>query len=68
MRREDGELQVDDYVTTWFRDRRPVEGGTLSYEENLPNFGVVWRVVPGWSMFASYSKGFTLAQRRHPAA
>jgi iron complex outermembrane recepter protein len=60
VRREDGELQVDDYTTTWFRDRRPVEGGTLSYEENLPNFGVVWRVAPGWSMFASYSKGFTL--------
>lgn len=60
IRREDGELQVDDYVTTWFRDRRPVEGGTLSYQENLPNFGVVWRVVPGLSMFASYSKGFTL--------
>ena len=60
MRREDGELQVDDYTTTWARDRRFVEGGTLSYQENLPNFGVVWRVVPGLSMFASYSKGFTL--------
>ncbi|HEY0684194.1 MAG TPA: TonB-dependent receptor [Steroidobacter sp.] len=60
VRREDGELQVDDYTTTWARDRRFVEGGTLSYEENLPNFGVVWRVVPGLSLFASYSKGFTL--------
>jgi iron complex outermembrane receptor protein len=60
VRREDGELKVGDYVTTWFRDRRPVDGGTLSYEENLPNFGAVWRVAPGWSMFASYSKGFTL--------
>jgi iron complex outermembrane receptor protein len=60
VRREDGELKVDDYVTTWFRDRRPVDGGTLSYQENLPNAGVVWRVAPGWSTFASYSKGFTL--------
>lgn len=60
IRREDGELEVDDYVTTWFRDYRPVDGGTLSYEENLPNFGVVWRIVPGLSTFISYSKGFTL--------
>lgn len=60
IRREDGELQVNDYVTTWYRDRRPVDGGTLSYKEDLPNFGVVWRVVPGLSAFVSYSKGFTL--------
>lgn len=60
IRREDGELEVDDYVTTWFRDRRPVQGGTLSYEENLPNLGIVWRIVPGLSVYASYSKGFTL--------
>lgn len=60
VRREDGELEVDDYVTTWFRDRRPVDGGTLTYEENLPNFGAVWRFAPGWSAFASYSRGFSL--------
>ncbi|MGH8179273.1 MAG: TonB-dependent receptor [Steroidobacter sp.] len=60
VRREDGELQVDDYVTTWFRDRRPVDGGTLGYEETLPNFGVVWRLGAGWSVFGSYSKGFSL--------
>ena len=60
IRREDGELQVNDYTTTWARDRRFVEGGTLSYEEDLPNFGVVWRVIPGLSTFVSYSKGFTL--------
>lgn len=60
VRREDGELHVDDYVTTWFRDRRPVDGGTLSYKEDLPNFGVVWRIVSGLSAFVSYSKGFTL--------
>ncbi len=60
IRHEDGELHVDDYVTTWFRDRRPVDGGTLTYQEDLPNFGVVWRVMPGLSTFVSYSKGFTL--------
>lgn len=60
IRREDGELQVDDYVTTWARDRRPVSGGALEYTENLPNFGVVWRLPADWSVFASYSKGFSL--------
>lgn len=60
IRREDGELKVDDYTTTWFRDRRFVSGGTLSYQENLPNFGAIWRLPAGWSVFASYGKGFSL--------
>jgi len=60
FRREDGELQVDDYVTTWFRDRKPIEGGTLAYEEDLYNFGAVVRLPAGFSTFAAHSKGFTL--------
>jgi iron complex outermembrane receptor protein len=60
IRREDGDLHVDDYTTTWFRDRRFVSGGTLSYQQNLPNFGAVWRLPQGFSVFASYGKGFTL--------
>lgn len=60
LRHEDGELHVDDYVTTWFRDRRPVDGGTLGYKETLSNFGAVWRLGAGWSVFGSYSKGFSL--------
>lgn len=60
FRREDGELQVDDYTTTAFRDFRRVEGGTLDYKENLTNIGAVWRIGSGWSVFASYGEGFTL--------
>ncbi len=60
VRHEDGELKVDDYVTVWQRDRRPVQGGTLSYEETLPNFGVIWRLPMGFSVFGAYGKGFTL--------
>jgi iron complex outermembrane recepter protein len=60
VRREDGELHVDDYTTTWFRDRRLVHGGTLDYQENLQNFGAVVRLPAGWSVFASYSRGFSL--------
>lgn len=60
VRHEDGELHVDDYTTTWFRDRKKIKGGTLGYTEDLPNFGVVWRLPAGWSTFAAYGKGFTL--------
>jgi iron complex outermembrane receptor protein len=59
-RREDGELSVDDYTTTFFRNRAFVEGGTLDYKDNLLNAGVIWRVADGWSVFGSYSEGFTL--------
>lgn len=59
-RREDGELTVDDYTTTWFRDRRFVNGGTLSYEENLFNFGGIYRIGENWTVFASYGEGFSL--------
>lgn len=59
-RREDGELSVNDYTTTYFRNRAFVQGGELSYEENLFNAGVIWRILPDLSAFASYSEGFTL--------
>lgn len=60
FRREDGELQVDTYVTTFFRNRVSVEGGTLEYAANLPNVGIIWRLPAGWSIFAATGKGFTL--------
>lgn len=59
-RREDGELKVDDYTTTAFRNSVFVEGGKLDYKADLTNAGVIWRINDGWSAFASYSKGFTL--------
>ena len=60
FRREDGKLQVDTYVTTFFRNRVSVEGGTLEYAANLPNLGLIWRLPAGWSVFAATGKGFTL--------
>ena len=60
VRREDGELSVDDYVTTWFNNRVLVTGGTLGYEETLPNFGAIYRFTDSLSAFASYSEGFSL--------
>ncbi len=61
VRREDGELHVDDYTTTWFRDRRRIGGGTVQYQETLPNVGAVYRFGDsGFSVFASYGEGFSL--------
>jgi iron complex outermembrane receptor protein len=59
-RRESGKLKVDSYTTTYFRNRTFVEGGELSYQADLPNLGLVWKLPEGWSVFAATAKGFTL--------
>jgi len=60
LRHESGKIRVDDYTTTFFRNRANVTGGTLEYTNTLPNVGVVGRLGGGFSVFATYSKGFTL--------
>lgn len=60
VRHESGRIKVADYVTTYFRNRVAVTGGTLKYTNTLPNFGVIGRLGGGFSVFGSYSKGFTL--------
>lgn len=60
FRRQDDELSVDDYTTTYFRNSVDVEGGNVEYKENLTNFGGIWRIGGGFSIFAAYGEGFTL--------
>ena len=60
VRRESGNLRVDSYTTTYYRDRVNVTGGKLDYEATLPNIGLVLRLPENWSVFASLGKGFTL--------
>ncbi|MFT7773908.1 TonB-dependent receptor [Roseateles sp.] len=60
VRREDGTLRVDNYTTTYYRDRINVTGGKLDYAATLPNIGAVLRLPENWSVFASLGKGFTL--------
>lgn len=60
VRHEDGRIKVDDYTTTFFRNRAFVEGGTLSYKNDLLNAGIVVRPGAGFSVFAAYTEGFTL--------
>lgn len=60
VRHEGGSLHVDDYTTVYFNNRQFVSGGTLKYSDTLPNVGVIVRLPDHWSVFGSYSKGFTL--------
>jgi len=59
-RREDGDLTVDDYTTTAFRNSVFVQGGGVSYVEGLTNLGAIWRITDEWSVFGSYGEGFGL--------
>ena len=59
-RRQDDELFVDDYTTTYFRNSVFVQGGGVKYKQGLKNGGIIWRIGGGWSAFASYGEGFTL--------
>lgn len=59
-RRENGDLEVNDYTTTAYRNSVFVQGGKLDYTADLPNIGAIWRVNDGLSFFTAYSKGFTL--------
>ena len=61
IRREDGQLEIDSYTTVAFRDHTPVQGGKMDYKANMPNFGAIWRITDEWSVFASYSEGFGIA-------
>ncbi|MGN0857826.1 MAG: TonB-dependent receptor [Stenotrophomonas sp.] len=61
VRREDGELSIDSYTTVAFRDHTPVQGGKLDYKATMPNFGAIWRINDEFSVFASYSEGFGIA-------
>ncbi|MCH1909041.1 TonB-dependent receptor [Stenotrophomonas acidaminiphila] len=60
LRREDGELKVDSYTTTAYRNSVFVQGGGLKYTENMKNLGAIWRVTDELSVFASYGEGFGL--------
>ncbi|MHA6723961.1 TonB-dependent receptor [Sphingomonas sp. RS2018] len=60
VRHEDGRIKVDDYTTTYFRNRAFVSGGTLKYTNDLLNAGVVVRPGAGFSIFGAYTEGFTL--------
>lgn len=60
FRREDDKLTVNTYTSTWANNRVVVQGGDVKYTENLKNLGAIWRITDQWSVYYSYSQGFTL--------
>lgn len=60
VRRQKDELHVDSYTTVAANDGVFVQGGGVDYNETLTNFGAVWRIGGGWSVFGSVAEGFTL--------
>lgn len=60
LRYEYAELQVDDFTTIAGAGGVAVEGGRPAFDELLPNAGIVFDVTDDWSVYGSYSKGFTV--------
>ena len=59
-RHEDGRVKIADYTTTYYRNSVFVKGGTLKYNADLLNAGIIGRLGAGFSAFATYSEGFSL--------
>ena len=59
-RYEYGKLKVDDFTTLASYGSQFVAGGEPSFNELLPNFGVVYALTDDWRAFASYSEGFSM--------
>jgi len=59
-RHEDGHVKIADYTTTYYRNSEFVKGGTLKYDSDLFNAGIIGRFGAGFSAFATYSEGFSL--------
>lgn len=57
-RHEDGRLRIDSYRTLAAYNGVQVQGGTLSYKQNLLNAGLVYAPVTGFNAYANYSEGF----------
>ena len=58
VRHENADLEVDSYQTLYRYNRVNVQGGKLSFRENLFNAGVVFAPNDTFNVFSSYSEGF----------
>ncbi|MEM8985745.1 MAG: TonB-dependent receptor [Pseudomonadota bacterium] len=67
LRWENSTLQVDDFNSIAGNRRSidfaetPVDGGSPSFDELLLNGSVVYEVIDGLSVYASYAEGYTIA-------
>ncbi len=60
FRVETARIIVDDYVTIASAGLTPVAGGDPSFTEVLPNIGARLGLGKGFSVFGTYSEGFTM--------
>lgn len=60
LRYETAKLEVNDYTTIAGAGGVAVEGGEPEFDEVLPNFGAVYDLGLNWSVYGSYSEGFTM--------
>jgi len=60
VRVEAAQVIVDDYTTIASAGAVQVAGGDPSFTEVLPNAGALLRLGAGFSLFGSYSEGFTM--------
>lgn len=60
LRLEAARVIVDDFTTIASAGNTFVSGGNPSFNELLPNTGAVFELGGGFSIFASYSEGFTM--------
>lgn len=60
LRHEMARLEVGDYTALAAYDSRQVAGGNPEFSETLPNLGLVYNLGDYWSVYGSYSEGFTM--------
>lgn len=57
-RHEDSRLRIDSYRTLYRYNRVNVQGGSLSFKQNLFNAGLVYAPTDAFNVYTSYAEGF----------
>ncbi|MDB6168230.1 MAG: TonB-dependent receptor [Verrucomicrobia bacterium] len=60
VRFENAKLAVDTYKTLYVQGSQTVQGGSRSYSQAIKNLGAIARLPFGWSVYASYSEGYSI--------
>ncbi|MBD3619024.1 MAG: TonB-dependent receptor [Chromatiales bacterium] len=60
LRHEMVRLEVDDYTIIASAGGTDIAGGEPEFDETLHNLGTVFHLGDSWSLYASYSEGFTM--------
>jgi iron complex outermembrane recepter protein len=61
VRQENATIEIPTYDTLFFYGSQRVDGGKPEFRETLVNSGATFEIVDGFTAYASYAEGFTLA-------